>query len=484
MIVDRHVLRADLKSRHLGGIVTIGLATLLTASVAFADGKPPLAADTPPATTADSSIFATVQFSLSALDRAIERKVPRQLATIDDSGRGCWSRRILGRMVNIDCEYSGSVQRTGPISLRAEDGRLIAAIPLFGSVSGQGIGRFSRLLHGTSEGQLTVYATARPQLRPNWSVSLDVSEGFRWQEPPTLQILGFRIDLTRYIEPKVRAQVSRVRSDAAAGVAAINIRAKAEAAWQQAFSTIKIVDAPTIWLKTTPRAVAFSGTHAHDDLLEGAIEMAGTTETSVGQQPSASAPTPLPALGSDVTNPGGFSVILPVTISYDRISEKIQAVMTARAQNGGPAVQDISVYPSSGKLVMGLHFVSADNASGGTWIYLTATPQVDANAQTVQFSDLAVVPDSSTAAANSPLAALFNDPALLQNLRQQASLAFQTEWQTLLASANARLTRPLADGFRSEGNLASAGLSQVSLLPDGLRIDLRASGHLKILYGM
>ncbi len=63
-------------------------------------------------------------------------------------------------------------------------------------------------------------------------------------------------------------------------------------------------------------------------------------------------------------------------------------------------------------------------------------------------------------------------------------LAFQTEWQAILASANARLTRPLADGFRSEGNLTSAGLSKVALLPDGLRIDLRASGDLRILYGM
>ncbi len=92
-------------------------------------------------------------------------------------------------------------------------GVLNAAMPLFGTVSGQGIGRFARMLRGTGEGQLMVYATARPRLRPDWSVSLDMSEGFRWQEPPTLQILGFRIDLTRYIEPRIREQVSRVQRD-------------------------------------------------------------------------------------------------------------------------------------------------------------------------------------------------------------------------------------------------------------------------------
>lgn len=465
--------------------IMIGLMTLTAAcasTTAFADGKPPLAADAPPAATADSSISATVQFSLSALDRTLERKIPRRLATIDDAGRSCWSRRILGRMVNIDCEYSGSIDRTGPISLRAENGRLIAAMPLFGSVSGEGIGRFARLLHGTGEGQLMVYATARPLLRPDWSVSLDMSEGFRWQESPTLQILGFRINLTRYVEPKIREQIGRVQRDAAASVAAMDIRGKAATAWQQAFSVVKIVDTPAIWLKTTPQTVAFSGTHAHGDVLEGAIEIAGTTETSVGQQPSAPSPTSLPKLGSDVANPGSFSMILPVTISYDQIREKIQTVMTARAQSGGPVVRDISVYPSSGKLVAGIHLESS-SGNDGVWIYLTATPQIDANAQTVQFSDLAVVPDSS-ATEPSPAAKLMSDPTLIQDLRQQVGLAFQSEWQALLTSANARLTRPLSGGFRSEGNLSSVKLSQVSLLSDSIRIDLRASGNLKILYGM
>lgn len=472
MNIDRMILTA-------AAITAIAVST---SASALAVEKPPMAADTPPQTTATSTISASVQFSLSALDRALERKVPRRLATIDDNGRSCWQRRILGRMVNIDCAYSGYVDRTGPISLRAEDGRLHAAMPLFGTVSGQGIGRFARLLHGTGEGQLMVYATARPRLRPDWSVALDMSEGFRWQEPPTLQILGFRINLTRYVEPKIRQQIARVQGDAAASVAAMNIRGKAESAWQQAFATVKIVDTPAIWLKTTPQAVAFSGTRARGDVLEGSIEISGQSETAIGSEPSASVPTPLPALGSEVTNPGHFSVIIPLTIGYDQIRQKIQDVMNARAQSGGPNVQDIAIYPSSGKIVAGLHLKSGDSADG-TWIYMTATPQVDADAQTLQFSDFNVVPDSS-APEGSPLAALLADPTLLQNLQQQVQLAFQTEWQAVLASASARLTRPLAGGFRSEGNLTSAGLSKISLLTDGLRIDLRATGNLRILYGM
>jgi hypothetical protein len=456
--------------------------TVLVATSALADSKPPLAPDTPPPVITTSAISASVQFSLSALDRALEKKVPRRLASIDDTGRSCWQRRILGRMIHIDCEYSGYIDRTGPILLRAEDGQLNAAIPLFGTVSGEGIGRFARLLHGTGEGQFTVYATARPRLRPDWSVSLDMKEGFRWREPPILEILGFHIDLTRYIDPRIREQMSRIQRDATASVNAANIRGKAETAWRQAFATVQILDNPPIWLKTTPQAVAFSGTRASGDILEGSLQISGAIETAIGGQPAPSSPTPLPALGNEVSDPGEFAVIIPMTIGYDQIRQKISDALAARTEGGAVGIQDVTIYPSSGKIVAGLHLKPESAGSDGSWLYVTATPQVDAGSQTLQF-DFGAIPDAA-APAGSPLATLINDPTLIQNLKQQVQVAFQTEWKNALASASARLTRPLADGFRSEGHLTSADLSRVSLLPEALRIDLRATGTLKIIYGM
>lgn len=467
--------------RH-GGLLTMCLLVPLVAMPAFADGKPPVAPDVPPPAITTSTISATIQFSLPALDRALDKKVPRRLATINDGGRSCWHRRILGRMVNIDCDYSGYVERAGRISLRAEDGRLEAAVPLFGTVSGQGIGRFARILRGTGEGELMVYATARPRLRRDWSVSLDMSEGFRWREPPSLEILGFHIDLTRHIEPRIREQMSRVRRDATASVNAANTRGKAESAWRQAFTTVQVLDNPSIWLKTTPQTIAFSGTRASGDTLEGSLKISGLIETAVGERPSPAVPTPLPALGSDVGDPGKFSVIIPVTIGYDQIRQKILNTIAARTESGGPGVQDVTIYPSSGKLVAGLHLKPNGHAADGDWLYITATPRMDTDGETVQF-DFHAISDGA-AAAGSSLVAILDDPTLMQDLKQRVRIAVQAERQNLLASASARLSRPLADGFRSEGRLTSARVSQIYLLPEALRIDLSATGTLTILYGM
>ena len=464
-----------------------GIASLLlfaaVSSPAFAIEAPPLSPDQVTPAIAPSSISATIQIGMSALDRAVERRVPRRIASFNDKVTECWHRRILGREVDVDCVYSGYVERVGGVPLRAEGGRLTAATPLFGTVSAQGTGRFTSRLHGTAEGQLTVFASARPRLRPDWSVSLDISEGFRWTEPPTLTILGFRINLERYVEPRIRAQLGRLKGDFEAKLKTLDIRGKAERAWQQAFATVPIMDTPAIWLRTTPQSMAFSGIRVRRDMLEGSIAMTGTAETGIGTAPPPPSPTPLPRFDSDVEEPGQFSMIVPVTISYDLIRQKLSDLLAARAQGAGLKLDEVSVYPSAGKLVAALRLSAGESGKDAARAYFTATPQVDADAQTMQLADPALVADPALA-AEAQLANFLNDPALMQTLRQDLRVALPAGQQAIIASANARLTRPLADGFRSEGHLTSAGLSRILLLSDGVRLDLRASGELRILYGL
>lgn len=449
---------------------------------ARADDQAAKQADTTAPRTAQAKISATIEFSLAALDRAIERRVPRRLATFDDRAARCWHRRMLGREVDIDCVYSGFVERTAAISLRAEGGRLVAAVPIYGTVSGQGIGRFARLLHGTAEGQLMVYAGARPRLRPDWSVALDMSEGFRWEAPPILRILGFEINLSRFVEPRVREQLARIEADASANLRSLDIREKAETAWREAFTPVKILDSPEVWIQMTPQTIAFAGLRAHGDVLAGAVEMAGLTETSIGGQPAANTPTPLPALGSDVTEPGRFEVILPVDIAYDPLRAKLQDAITAMNQ-AGVSLRDVKLQPSGDKLQIGLNLAGPDaDAKEGQWVYLTATPRIDADSQTVQFPDITVTENSQS--APSSLAAGFKDSARLQALQQQLQLGYKAALKQIIEAANTRLSRSLGNGFRSEAHLTSGGLANTELLPQGLRLDFRVGGDLKILYGL
>jgi len=275
--------------------------------------------------------------------------------------------------------------------------------------------------------------------------------------------------------------LAKVRSRADAAARRIDLHGKAAAAWQRAFEPIKLADEPQVWLQLAPQSAAFAGVRANAKVLSGSLELSGSAETFVGEAPPLVSPTPLPPLGTDVTAPGSFDVILPVHIGYDTLRDKIMQVIGATAPKGEKTIREVQVYPSSGKLVVGLRVATSSDtdANAGEWTYLSATPNVDSEKQTVQLSDLA-----GYGADVNTIGAMLGDDNLLGHLQQQTNISYGVAYQNLLTAANQRLTRPLKNGFRMEGKLTSAKLEKVLLLGDGLSVALRASGELKILYGL
>jgi hypothetical protein len=97
----------------------------------------------------------------------------------------------------------------------------------------------------------------------------------------------------------------------------------------------------------------------------------------------------------------------------------------------------------------------------------------------LKLPDLAAV---SEAASN--IGAELGNTQFVDLIKQQVSVNYQAAYQRLIDTANQRLTRPLKNGFRMEGHLDSAKLDRILLLPDGVAVALRASGDLKIVYGL
>ena len=444
------------------------------ASPAVAGEKPPVIPDQPSSLATTSRVSATVEIGLPAIAAAIEHDIPRRLATIDERIR-CVNRRVLVFRIRANCDVEGFVDR-GPMSLRGRGDRIVGSVPIFGSIEGQGANRFTSRIHGDAEGRAVVEVEARPKLRKDWSLDLNFSDSYHWSEPPILHVLGRDIALTKYAEPSIRKQLGRIRSRAQEAERRLDLHDKATKAWEQTFQPIQIY--PQVWLQIAPTSAAFAGVHANAKDLSGSLELAGTVQTLVGQAPSAVTPTPLPPLGNDVSQPGTFDVLLPVRVSYDALRDKMmQTVVTTKT---GAIVKEIQIYPSSGKLVIGVRVSKpADTDPAGEWFYLSGALNVDSDQQSVRISNLAgdsSLPDDSEAAQ------IQNE--ILGQLKEIPDGSYGVAYQNLLDAANERLNRPLKNGFRMEGQLSSAKLDGIQLLADGVSISLRVSGDLKILYGM
>ena len=86
------------------------------AGPAVAGEKPPVIPDQPSSLTTASRISATVEFGLPAIASAIERDIPRRLATIDER-IGCVNRRVLVFRIRANCDVDGFVDRGADVAL-------------------------------------------------------------------------------------------------------------------------------------------------------------------------------------------------------------------------------------------------------------------------------------------------------------------------------------------------------------------------------
>jgi hypothetical protein len=463
------------KQNHLNNIVLF--CAIALSGPAIAGEKPPVIPDQPSSLTVPSRVSAAVEFGLPAIAAAIERDIPKRLATIDER-IGCVNRRVLIFRVRANCDVDGFADR-GALSLYGRGDHIVGSVPIFGSIEGQGANRFTSRIHGDAEGRAVVEVESRPKLTKDWSIDLNFTDSFHWSEPPILHVLGRNIALTKYAEPSIRKQLGRIRQHALEAAHRLDLRDKAAKAWEQAFQPIQISQDPPVWLQITPASAAFAGVHANAKDLSGSLELTGTAQTLVGQAPFTVTPTPLPPLGNDISQPGTFDILLPVRVNYDALRDKIMQVIAA--SQAAAIVKEMQIYPSSGKLVIGVRLARPGDAdaAAGEWVYLSGALNVDPGQQSIRISNLAAdssLPDGSEAAQL--------QSQILDQLKEIPDIGYGVAYQNLLTAANERLNRPLKNGFRMQGQLSSAKLDSIQLLADGVSIALRVSGDLKILYGL
>jgi hypothetical protein len=365
-------------------------------STVSAAKKPPLAPDVVPPFTTESRVAAAIEFGLRALEEEIGREIPRRLVTIDERVN-CVHRRVFIFRVNANCDIWGFVERSGPVALYGRGDRIYGSVPIYGALEGQGANRFTARIRGETEASATVEVEARPQLSRDWALELNLSDGFRWDEPPVLHVLGREIPLANYAEPKIRTELARVRSRALAAARRLDLHAKASTAWRQAFEPIELSKDPEIWLQLTPKDAAFAGVRANAKVLEGTLELSGSAETYVGSRPPSLTPTELPSLGRDVSERGQFDVILPVHVGYGLLAEKIKQLIAATPASA-TSVHDVEVYPSSGKIIVGLLVTDASNADSNSrrWVYISGAIQVNVDGRSVRLSDFKASMDANS----------------------------------------------------------------------------------------
>src|ERR1700721_1578776 len=136
MTIDRQAIR-----NHVSYGALVLLCTAAFAGTALAGDKPPVVPDEPTSLTTASRVSATIEFGLPSIASAVERDIPRRLASIDER-IGCVNKRVFVFRVRANCDVDGYVDR-GAMSLYGRGDYLVGSFRFLGSIEGRAPNRFT-----------------------------------------------------------------------------------------------------------------------------------------------------------------------------------------------------------------------------------------------------------------------------------------------------------------------------------------------------
>lgn len=437
-----------------------------------ADSEPPprVAAEASlPRTT--SSVVMPVRMRLSALERIVNKSVPRTLWQIDRQEQKCVPGQRITicpaprreckdgkcRMVgckfglyrtritpDFSCRIVGTVTR-GPIRLTGRGSELVMVMPVSATL---GARKVAGVLKETANGAADIRARVRLDMGPDWQPIAKVEIDHDWREPPGIDFLGKRISLASKADPALQRAFADIERRVRADVARLPLKRGVAEGWRAGFTVIALNrQNPPAFLRVTPERLAFGGFRVRGRDLELTIGLSAATETFVGERPEPLPPTALPPPQRTLPT-GGLAFNIPVLADYGELVPVVDRTLAKLAAKGvnlprmgvvDLKFQSVSIYPTTGgRLAIGIpaeaHLrISPFRATRGT-IWLTGRPVNVPGSQRVHVEDLQITGATDRDTVNL-LLRVFERPEVRADIAADLNHDFGPDYQRVLAAA-------------------------------------------------
>jgi hypothetical protein len=457
---------------------------------------PPRSSDAISVAPKASVIVVPVHADLDELAAALDRAVPRRLWSIDRPDQLCLpSRRVKVLFARIKtpavrCRIVGLVTR-GRLSVAGAGDSLVVTLPLHAQVSARDVGG---VLKGeTAQGDALVRARMRIDLAPDWSPRGRLDISYDWRDPPHVDFLGRRIDLTSRADEKLAGVVARLERTLPGELARLGVRDRVAQAWRAAFTALQLnAKNPPVWMRITPRTLRYGGYAIRGRTLTLRIGMEALTETFIGPRPADPSPTPLPPM-QRVTQPTGkMRFAIPVIADYAELRPVLARALAKRSRRPfvlpgiGPVTarfSDVAIYGTSGgRIAVGLTLsakTDGGTVSRGT-IWLTARPVNAENSREVAFENLALsgVTDSTRTQL---LIELANAPALSTTLAGALSQNFSNDYHKLRGKIDRAITEKREGDLLIRARIDTVRTGRILASGQGVFLPVDGSGTVSVL---
>jgi hypothetical protein len=391
----------------------------------------------------------------------------------------------------VDCRVEQTVVPQGPLRLTAEGRTIIARQTLAGSATVMGRGEIGSHIQETARGSVAFTVTARPGIRPDWSVEMPLAIDFSFVQRPEAELFGFiPVTFGTETERALRGAISAFEAQTLpAKLAEIDLRSQLAPLWRelQRPAALDLRGGSKLWLHFVPDAVGIAPLQGVGGRLSTTVSVTGriwVTESEARPFPDG-APSEAPPDLTPVSE-GGVNIVVPVRVSLATLESELGAAL--------PRTEPFSVGPISGdvtantarleaageRIVLRLDaHVAISNAPDfdGTLV-LSAIPSWDAEAEALVLREPRVTAENGDIAG-----ALLLGAGFVAAVVGVAGDALAVPLAVEIDGLEEELARALGEGLEGiatvETDLAISA-RDLGLDDDAVRLTLQASGKLAL----
>jgi hypothetical protein len=352
---------------RLGGLLLWSLAVTSCASDPILAPRPTQEFHPSPLKAPVSYVAVPVTIRTAILEQELSRRLSDQVGEDGVYFRQHARTPIPGARITF------GVHRSGPVSVRVVDRRLVYRVPLSlnsAAVDWYGCNRpfGCKSAHGEFGGSGIVSGETAIRVTEDWRLVSRTRLRFAWLEEPWVHLKTTvdhgRTPLHPLVDLLVRAKIRRLLAAYAKRVdntlERIDLRRFLEPAWRRLHAPLRVAGDPPIWLRVEGAGAGIGPLQDDSGNVLLTPVMVARLRAHVGHQPTGlDTPPPLPR-NSGPSGREHSEIQLPIVIEYAYLNALLQDRVTGRTfefKNGATVtVRDVELFASGGRLVVRVEF--------------------------------------------------------------------------------------------------------------------------------
>ncbi len=387
-----------------------------------------------PETTSILSLSANLP--LNSIKVILEEKVPKSFKFDDHQDIHVYGELHRGAISVRDDPQAKRVYFSAPVSGRVQvEKQVIFKISIGIDVSGG------------------IDASFSPVANKDWSVNPQFDLSAHLDNAST-KLVGKDVNITDFVRGAVQNGVNGAKQSAQDAVAKVlNEKPDIERIWTDLNKVHQLSESPRVWMRITPRKATFRQTEIKRDSIDTGLAIELESHVFIQDKKPDLLDAPFPELAIARELPNGFSLSIPVDVSYDAIYGQIKSELAKKhfdlGDKASVTITSASIEPYGSGILLTLGFKGNQGymkSASGT-LYVVGIPWIDSVKRELRLDKLEYSAETKNILLNA--AEWIEHSALLDKMKDATVVKFGGEIDKAKFEANKQL-RDLAQKLPNE----------------------------------